>query len=127
MKNILLIGLLIGTSLITQAQQGNFRNMSVEERAKVQTEQMNANLELDTIVAVKVYDINLKYSQQLEESRQNTASRYEMMKVMEKTKNARKKERKAILTKSQYKKYMRQQQEMQNQRQQRMGQGMGQN
>ena len=96
--------------------------MSVEERAIMQTEQMTANLELDTIMAKQVYDINLKYSKQLEESRQNTTSRYEMMKVMEKTNNARNKERKAILTKSQYKKYMRQQQEMQNKMQQRMGQ-----
>jgi hypothetical protein len=80
-------------------------------------------LELDSTVIGQVYDINLKYAKQVEDGRNENTSRYEMMKLLEKTNNAKNKEMKQVLTKDQYKKYMRAQQEMRNRMQQRMGAG----
>jgi len=96
--------------------------MSAEDRAALQTERMTTSLELDSVVAVQVHRINLKYAQQMEEGRKEGMSRYDMMQMMQKSNKEKNKEMKAILTKDQYKKYMRQQQEMQSRMPQRMGQ-----
>ena len=127
MKKIFAISVLMIISLTSFAQRENMRKMSVEERAQMQTERMSTSLELDSTAIDQVHEINLKYAKQMEEGRGENTSRFEMMKLMEKTNNAKNKELKTILTKEQYKKYMRQQQEMRNRMQERMGtQGGGQ-
>jgi hypothetical protein len=123
MKKYLLVSIFMILSLSAFSQQRNLRNMSVEERAQFQTERMTDFLELDSTVIGQVYDINLKYAKQVEDGRNENTSRYEMMKLLEKTNNAKNKEMKQVLTKDQYKKYMRAQQEMRNRMQQRMGAG----
>jgi len=122
MKRMLIIGLLFCSPLIIQAQQRGMKDMSAEDRAALQTERMTTSLELDSVVAVQVHRINLKYAQQMEEGRKEGMSRYDMMQMMQKSNKEKNKEMKAILTKDQYKKYMRQQQEMQSRMPQRMGQ-----
>jgi hypothetical protein len=118
-KTSVIIALMI-FSLTSLAQRENMRNMSVEERAQMQTERMTTSLELDSTIIDQVHEINLKYAKQIEEGRGENISRFDMMKLMEKTNNAKNKELKAILTKDQYKKYMRQQQEMRNRMQEHM-------
>jgi len=122
MKRMLIIGLLFCSPLIIQAQQRGMKDMSAEDRAALQTERMTTSLELDSVVAVQVHGINLKYAQQMEEGRKESMSRYDMMQMMQKSNKEKNKEMKAILTKDQYKKYMRQQQEMKRRMLQRMGQ-----
>ncbi|MFC2124200.1 hypothetical protein ACFLU5_05255 [Bacteroidota bacterium] len=104
MKTILLIGLLSCVSLFTYAQQENLRNMSAEDRARLQTERMTTTLELDSVLADLVNEINFRYSQQMEEGKKREMSRYDMMQMMQKSNKEKNKEMKAILTKYQYKK-----------------------
>jgi hypothetical protein len=120
MKKIFITAALMIINLSVLAQRGNLQNMSVEERAQFQTTRMTKFLELDSSVIDKVHEINLKYAKQLETGRTENTSRYEMMKLMEKTNNSKNKEMKKVLTKHQYKKYMRAQQEMRNRIQERM-------
>ena len=99
--------------------------MSPEERVRIQTDRTAELLELDSLTKNMVFDINLKYAKEFEAGRKEGTSRYEMMKQMDKLNNDKNKEMKVILTKDQYKKYMRQQQEMRQRMQQRMESGGG--
>lgn len=125
MKKVILTGLLMSYILSAYAQRGDFRNMSVEERTKFQTDRMVTDLELDSAIIEQVYEVNFKYAKQMEEGRTEDMSRMDIMKLMEKTNKARNKEFKVILTKDQYKNYMRQQQERSERMQQRMKTGGG--
>jgi hypothetical protein len=125
MKKTLLFGTFLIVSITVVAQRGNYQNMSAEERAKLQTNRMVESLELDSAIIDQAHEINLKYANQIEKARKPGASRYEMMQLMERTNNSRNKDFKKILTKDQYKKYMRQQQDIRNRMQERMGTGGG--
>jgi hypothetical protein len=123
MKRTFLIAAFTIYSLTVFAQRGNFQNMSAQERAQFQTNRMVAALEIDSALVDQVHDINLKYATQWEKERTPEASRYEMMAKMEKMNHARNKDFKKVLTKEQYRKFMRQQQEMRNRMQERMRSG----
>lgn len=121
MKKIFITTALMIINLSVFAQRGNYQNMSVEERAQFQTNRMEKSLELDSAIIDQVYEVNLKYALQMDEERKSGASRYELMTKMEKMNNSRNKDFKKIFTKEQYRKFMRQQQEMRNRMQERMG------
>jgi hypothetical protein len=102
------------------AQRNDFRDMPPEERVRIQTDRTADFLELDSLTKDKVFEINMKYAREFEAGRKEGVSRYEVMKQMDKLNASKNKEMKMVLTKDQYKKYLRQQQEMRNRMQQRM-------
>ena len=67
---ILSLTLLLGFASSLIAQRGD-RNMSMEDRAKQQTEQMTDSLGLSEKQAEKVGEINLKWAQKFTEARAN--------------------------------------------------------
>ena len=105
------------------AQRNDFRDMPPEKRVQIQTDRTADFLELDSLTKDKVFVINMKYAREFEAGRKEGASRYEVMKQMDKLSVSKNKEMKAVLTKDQYKKYLRQQQEMRNKMQQRRESG----
>ena len=125
MKQILTLLLLLMISSYSIAQRNDFRDMPPEERVQIQTDRTADFLELDSLTKDKVFEINMKYAREFEAGRKEGASRYEVMKQMDKLNVSKNKEMKAVLTKDQYKKYLRQQQEMRNRMQQRMESGGG--
>ncbi len=125
MKQILTLLLLLMISSYSIAQWNDFRHLPPEERVQIQTDRTADFLKLDSLTKDKVFEINMKYSREFEAGRKEGASRYEVMKQMDKLNASKNKEMKTVLTKDQYKKYLRQQQEMRNRMQQRMESGGG--
>lgn len=123
MRHILTLLLLLMISSYSIAQRNDFRDMSPEKRVQIQTDRTADFLELDSLTKDKVFVINMKYAREFEAGRKEGASRYEVMKQMDKLSVSKNKEMKAVLTKDQYKKYLRQQQEMRNKMQQRRESG----
>lgn len=104
---LLLIVLVLGTT-VSMAQNRGGQNMSPEERAKSQTEQLDEVLDLNKDQEKKVYDLNLKASKEMvkmREEMQGGGDRDAMREKFGKMREEQNKEMKKILSDSQYKKY----------------------
>jgi len=119
MKNQTRVLLLIAALFVTtwvSAQQMQMK--SPQERAQKQTMWMQKNLGLTEEQNKQVYNINLKYAQQVDEARAGAAGAEKKMEVrdLQKDKEA---ELKGVLTGDQFQKYQARQQEMKDRRQER--------
>ncbi len=76
--------------ILATAQQGQARGRSAEERAKMQTEHMTKQLNLNETQQTQVADINLKYAQKVDDmrgtGREQQAERREALKQMDEQK-----------------------------------------
>jgi|WetSurMetagenome_2_1015567.scaffolds.fasta_scaffold140873_3 periplasmic protein CpxP/Spy len=106
------IGLLLTAFLLAvvlvKAQPGQGQQMSPEDRAKRQTEQLTTTLGLDKTQATKVEAIYLKYGKQQSELFQSMGQggdREAMRTKMTEMRDSQNKEIKALLTKDQVEKY----------------------
>jgi hypothetical protein len=107
MKKIgfLLIALMLG-AMVGTAQ--NWQNMSPEDMAKRQTDQIKEKCGLDKAQEKKVYDLNLKSGKEMAKMRsemQGGGDRDAMRDKMAKMRDDQNKEMKKILTAEQYTKY----------------------
>lgn len=101
MKKLMIIAVLAGLSVATQAQDK--ARKSPEERAKMRTEHMAKELELTPEQKAKVEAINLKYADKATELRkEREAERTEARKEGKAMHDAHDAEMKAVLTPDQY-------------------------
>jgi hypothetical protein len=111
-------------------QRGQRQQLSVEERAKAQTDRLKKELDLTAAQYDSVQAINLKYAKKAEELfKNNQNDRAKNRETLQKNQEAQRKELKAVLTESQYKKYEEQakaRRERMGNRGQRQGQNQGQ-
>ena len=92
-------------------------NMSAEDIAKRQTKQTTEALNLDKATSEKLYQINLKYAEKMKEAFADRRSDREAMRdEMMSIRDQKNKELKQFLTKKQFEKYQKHQQEMMQQR-----------
>lgn len=120
----LLLIVFVITSTISIAQNRGQQNYDPEEVAKKQTSELKELLDLDKAQEKKVYELNLKAANDMLAMRkemQNGGNRDEMRAKMRKTRDKHNAEMKKVLSDSQYKKYIAQQEERRKQRQSRGG------
>jgi len=109
-KLILVIATAFAFSTVIFGQER--QKMSAEEMAKKQTERMEQKLSLTSEQKAKVEAINLKYAkQQQAEFQKKEAERKAKIAEMEKIRNEKNTELKAVLTADQYNKYQEQRKE----------------
>ena len=105
---VAVLALFTANSAIAQ-QRGN-RTVNPEERAKKMTEKMKADIQLDEAQYAKIYALNLKYIQQMQEARKTSntqqSDRREMFSAMQKS---REEELSKVLSAGQMKKFGEQQ------------------
>jgi hypothetical protein len=117
---LLLMVLILGTS-ISMAQNRGGQNMSPEERAKSQTKELDELLDLNKDQEKKVYELNLKASKNMAKMRddmQGGGDREAMREKFGKLREENDKEMEKILTDSQFKKYVKYQEERMERRRQ---------
>ena len=107
---ILVAVLALFTANSAIAQQREKRTSNPEERAKQMTEKMKAEIQLDEAQYAKVYALNLKHIQQMQEARKTSNvqqnDRRETFRAMQKT---REEELAKVLSSDQMKKFKEQQ------------------
>lgn len=105
-KSILMVILLMSLSFSVVAQR-NFQPPSAEESAKKLTEKMKVILALDEKQEKDVYDLNLEYAKKRRELFENRGDDREEMRLKMREINLEyDKELKELLTEEQYKKYI---------------------
>ncbi|MDR1380552.1 MAG: DUF4890 domain-containing protein [Tannerella sp.] len=124
MKKILVIAVvLMATIAMATAQQPGGRNIGTpEERAKIQTVQLDSLVKLTDDQKAKIETVNLDLSKKMIDAfRNGQSSREDRRAKMEELSAERLKQYKAILTEEQYKKYVDNSERLRGQR----GQGGG--
>ena len=99
------ISTLITGSLHAQANLGDLKNATPEQRAQMQTGMMKSKLKLDTSQFLKVQAINLKYAQKFESIIKGSDGRMKKAReaiALQKQKDA---ELKPVFSPAQYKQY----------------------
>jgi hypothetical protein len=117
MKKLFAISIaLLATVTFARAQQ-EFQNMSVEERAKTQTERIEKLLSLNADQKTKVQAIDLDLAKQMDaKMRSNQGDREAMRSAIQEIDKVRDDKYKAVLTADQFKKYLEDKEQRQRQR-----------
>lgn len=105
--------MMVFAAFVAQAQPGGQgRNMSPEDMAKRQTEQMGEYIKMDKALTTKVNDLNLKYAKKSQELRaggnfmdMSDSQREKMRAQMTAQQEEKDKEMKKILSADQWKQY----------------------
>jgi parvulin-like peptidyl-prolyl isomerase len=119
--------MVVFAAFIAEAQQGGQgRNMSPEDMAKRQTEQMGEYIKMDKAITTKVQDLNLKYAKKSQELRaggnfmdMSDSQREKMRAQMTAQQEEKDKEMKKILSADQWKQYEKYREESRQRMQQR--------
>ena len=122
MKKLFVVSfmLLAFITFATAQQRQGFQNMSVEDRAKAQTDRMETLLTLTAEQKTRIGAIELELNRQMDTRRQNTQGNPEAMRTLRDEMNKSREERyRTVLTADQIRKYL----EDLEQQQQRQGQG----
>ena len=111
---ILMTVMLMGISFFGFSQQdGRGKNMSAEDRAKMQTTHMKTELSLDEAKANSVQEINLKYAKKQKEVFDSNVKGTERQTQIQSIRNERMAELKTVLSDEQYVKMEEMQAQMQ--------------
>ncbi|MGC8823730.1 MAG: hypothetical protein ACP5PZ_03935 [Bacteroidales bacterium] len=111
MKALTLAIALVSFTLV-QAQGHRSQKPTPEEWARWQTEWMKKELSLDSTLVPRVYAINLKYANKMEEIMQTDTSRFERRQDVKNLMDAKENELKKVLTDEQFKRYLQKRNEM---------------
>ncbi|WP_295795765.1 hypothetical protein [Mucilaginibacter sp.] len=98
--------------LHAQANPGDLKNATPEQRAQMQTGMMKSKLKLDTNQVLKVQAINLKYAHKFEPIIKGSDGRMKKMKEAMSLQKQKDAELKQVFTTEQYKQYQDFEQEM---------------
>jgi len=112
--------MLIGFATLAQ-QGGRPSPEQIRQRAEKEAREMAINLQLNEKQMLAFNEINEKFWAKMQEFRKSGADREEMMFQMQTLSKERDKEMKDILSKEQYKKYIKIQEEKRQERMQRRG------
>lgn len=115
LKNLVMLITLISIPVFVMAQTENIKHATTEERAQMQTDWMQSELELDDETTSLVHDINLKYVKKMESlktSNQSRRNKFREFKAMSDQKDA---ELKKVLTKEQFDLYQEKKKELKQQ------------
>ncbi len=78
-KNLIIICCLLSVSIASFSQNERFKRFTPDKRAKIHTELMQKNLDLNPDQVSKIASINLKYAQEMEAIKDTGLSRAEKL------------------------------------------------
>ena len=105
-KKFILICCVIITSINAFSQNGKFKNMTPQDRAKTYTELMQTYLNLNRDQTIKVLDINLKSANEMEKLKSVAISKMDKWNKAMKIQKQRETLFKSVLSKVQMDKYI---------------------
>ena len=103
---LILVVALGATAKVNGQASGQMKNATPEERAQKITDWMKTNLQLTDEQATSVHAINLKYANENEALKDNTATRRDKYKKFKDTQAAKDQELKGALTPEQFNAYL---------------------